>query len=490
MSDLGSVLFGDDVTFCVDINLLVEFLPLEQIPWPELAPNARTVRIIVPTRVGEEMDAHKKKSGRLRRRGIEFGNRARKIEDSAEGHLVIRAEAPRVTVEFGPAFRRSQLDGDLFELDDADTRIVAEAAAIAQGTPGTMLLSDDSKPIRLGRQAGLLCVRPPETWRRIEATDEKDVLIDELKREIGAAPRLVVRLPDAVDEKGTHLVEALPERTGCDHCTKAIAEAALSVDPKVPRSRIERQYGIGSDGGWGMSIGLSETWVTQNALREYDSEYAGFQARVVRWAQMVPSILAQSGELLPVTIEVANEGDRAADRVLLEIEISGGFTLRPMIMQGDGLHEFLMPPLAPRPRSHVLGHLQQQFPIDFEEPKRADAFYAQDTPVSDGSAARISWRCEEFRQGTVTRLEVLVVATQPAARGVLTVKLGGATIAKTTELRAPLVATGASKQPICSYVLRRTSVLPAKYVGVVADRLATIGGCPCKAAPDSDPVVG
>jgi hypothetical protein len=485
MSYLGGVLGEDEVTFCVDTNLLVEFMPLEQIPWAELVPNARTVRIIVPTRVAEEMDAHKKKSGRLRRRGIEFSNRARRIEDSADAQLVIRAEAPRVTVEFGPAFRRSQLDGDLFELDDADARIVAEVAAIARDAPATMLLCDDSKPIRLARHAGLLCVRPPETWRRVETADEKDVLIDELKREIGAAPKLVVRLPDAVDEKGTHLIEALPEHTDCDHCTTLIATAALSVDPKVSRARIAQKYGIGSDGGWGGAMGMHETWVTQTALRAYDSEYADFQARVVHWAQMVPTILAHSGELLPIVLEIANEGDRAADRVLLEVEISGGFTLQPMSMQGDGLAEFLRPPPEPRPRSHVLDPLQQHLSMEYRAPKRVDAFYPQDTPARDGSVSRITWRCEEFRQGAVTQLELLVVAKRPAARGVLTVKLGSATIAKATEVSAPLLAAGASKQPICAYVLRRASALPAKYVDVVRDRLASIHGCPRNRTHDS-----
>jgi hypothetical protein len=53
---------------CVDTNLLIEFVALENIPWKTLAPTVELVRVIVPTKVGEEMDEHKNKTGRLRRK--------------------------------------------------------------------------------------------------------------------------------------------------------------------------------------------------------------------------------------------------------------------------------------------------------------------------------------------------------------------------------------------------------------------------------------
>ena len=70
--NLNDILNGPLVTFIVDTNILIEFKSLEQIPWRELAPNADVIAIIVPTKVCEEMDAHKKKSGRLKRQGITF----------------------------------------------------------------------------------------------------------------------------------------------------------------------------------------------------------------------------------------------------------------------------------------------------------------------------------------------------------------------------------------------------------------------------------
>ena len=187
--------------YCVDTNLLVEFIALENIPWKTLTPDVELVRVIVPTKVGEEMDEHKNKSGRLRRRAIEFSRLSRRMEESEDGAVVLREANPRVTVEFGPLFRKTDLDADQFELEDSDNRIVAEVVAIAKNVPGVALLADDSKPIRLARQAGLPYVRPLAEWRRQEGPDERDIEIVDLKREIGAQPILTLTLADVREQR-------------------------------------------------------------------------------------------------------------------------------------------------------------------------------------------------------------------------------------------------------------------------------------------------
>lgn len=200
------------VSFCVDTNLLVEFTSFDAIPWRDLALNAEHIRIIVPTKVGEEMDEHKNKSGKLRRRAIEFSQLARQMEDSPDGVATLKANNPRITIEFGPLFRKAVLDADQFDLDDNDNRIVAEISAIARSVEGAILLADDSKPIRLARQAGLPHVRPLPSWRRAEGPDERDTEIRELRQELGAQPRLVVSCPEAGADNAL-IIEAAPQST-------------------------------------------------------------------------------------------------------------------------------------------------------------------------------------------------------------------------------------------------------------------------------------
>lgn len=73
------------VAYCVNTNLLIEFVALQNFPWKEFDQNVDLVRIIVPTKVGEELDEHISKSGRLRRRAIGFGQLARRMEESEDG---------------------------------------------------------------------------------------------------------------------------------------------------------------------------------------------------------------------------------------------------------------------------------------------------------------------------------------------------------------------------------------------------------------------
>ena len=87
MSELAAVFSSDrpiqqdSVTFVIDTNILIEFEAIDRIDWELLCPRARSIGIVVPTTVVREMDEHKKGSGRLRRRAIEFNRLLREIED-------------------------------------------------------------------------------------------------------------------------------------------------------------------------------------------------------------------------------------------------------------------------------------------------------------------------------------------------------------------------------------------------------------------------
>jgi hypothetical protein len=238
MARLEDLLSKAHVTFCVDTNILVEFRALGELPWHELAPSASHVRIIVPTKVGKEMDAHKQSAGRLRKRAADFASLVARLERNDYSPLVLRERDPQVTVEFGALFKASDLDGDQFELDDPDNRIVAEAYRTAQEIPELVFISDDGLPIRLAHHAQLPVVRPPASWRRPEGTDEKDREIADLKRQLGPQPKLVLGFPDGVGDDRRHVL-GMPPVTICPHCINRIATAILTKNSKVRRRVLE-----------------------------------------------------------------------------------------------------------------------------------------------------------------------------------------------------------------------------------------------------------
>ncbi len=469
-SKTSAVINAEKVVFCIDSNILVEFPSLDSLRWRDLAPNAMEVHIIVPTKVAEEMDAHKKRTGRLRRRGIEFAKIARAIEESPKLQIEISTKNPLVVVGIGAIFRKSELDGDLFDLEDSDGRLVAEIAAIVNQIPNAVFLSDDSKPIRIAMQTGLAHTRPPESWRREDGPDERDLQIAELKRELGAQPELVLSFPDAVDESRVHVLEPPPTDV-CVGCFAGLVEAALSVDRKVPHEETIRRYGLENPNSLRIpTYSVFSDGVSEESLQEYDQDYRAFERQVRKWAELIPELMVAPGLLLPIEIEVANEGDRAAERVHIEVEAKGDFFFAPLDVVDRQVSQFIEPPDPPSPTSFLL--TPDVSGLEMHERRRSDAFYPQDRPSNFKPTDFVSWRCEELRQGARHTLVALVVARQAPSKGALAVRASSAVIAKSCDVTVPLIANlEPTETRLASYLLRRLDVLPEKYQEKILDAL-------------------
>lgn len=230
------LLGAEAVVLVVDTNLLVEFQSLDRLPWADFVPNARSIRIIVPTTVAEEMDAHKKKAGKLRRRGLEFNRIVKAIEASQDETAVLNA-AVRTTVEFGPLYRRSELDGDLFDLEDPDGRIVAEFSLLRQEIPSAVLITDDSKPLRWARKMGLPHSGPTKrgdwwkdrTRRMQRSPSSRD----------GSAQGRALRFPFRMPSKGRGVLHFSSNRRRCTSAgnvspsSSALPPASIARCPEV-----------------------------------------------------------------------------------------------------------------------------------------------------------------------------------------------------------------------------------------------------------------
>jgi hypothetical protein len=449
--------------YCIDTNLLVEFVTLEDIPWKTLEPTAEVVRIIVPTKVGEEMDDHKKKSGRLRRRATEFSQLSRRIEDSNDGVVVLREVDPRVTIEFGPLFRKSDLDADQFDLDDNDNRIVAEAFAIARNVPNLVLLSDDSKPIRLARQAKLACRRPLADWRRKEGPDERDTDIADLKRQIGAQPSLTATIVG----NGAHkelIIEDRPESAD-PACTIAFLEAVLEGEPPVLRKELIEQYGVYSPNVYDFGTHLhGAPGLTNSQLSQYESEYQQFKEKSQQVANSLYKGLSHLGFGRLVEIDVGNDGDRAGEKVLVEVEVGGSFRFLPTNSISKQLKTLLEAPTPPTPESGLVGSNYHGINLkDRFAPPRIDIFHEVEKSELIGQSVYLSWRCEELRQGAHFNFSAFIVSELPEARGLLTITVSSAVIARKTILRVPLNTQQLTQPAGPTYFLQRLQHIPKVY---------------------------
>jgi hypothetical protein len=479
---VADCLAATEVVFCLDTNILIEFRSPADLPWKELAPNATSIRLIVPTKVGIEMDQHKFSSGRLRKRAADFAELARRIEDSGDRPVQLsRQDADiAVTIEFGPLYRTNDLDGEQFDLNDPDNRVVAEATIIARDIPELILLADDSLPIRLARHVGLLHVRPPGNWRRPADGDERDETIADLRRQLGPQPKLILAFPAAADDNRRYNLVSPPDLI-CQDCIDRIYRTALALDPQVPRSTLEARYPSARPmrmGPYEIPSITSVGSVSSGMLDRYEQEFDSYRRHLHIWASGLPKILSKPGVMRPIDIEIGNEGDRAADKVHLEATLSGPFHFLATDHFDVALADLLEVPDAPEP------YLTPYFSNgpDLGTP-RVDAFYPLDEPNDDDAepSRRISWRCEELRQGARFTLPCIVVAEKAEAQGALVVTARGALQAKAVTLTAPLkVSALPHPGPFANYLLAHLALVPLHYRRALAAELSvTDRPCTC-----------
>lgn len=481
MANHTDLLLMDNVAFCVDTNILIEFRALGDLPWAELVPAASAVRIIVPTKVSAEMDGHKFSSGRLRKRAADFSRLTARLESNDYAAITLRASQPSVTLEFGPLFKTKDLDGELFDLDDADNRIVAEAFRMTQDIENLIFMSDDGLPIRLAHHAGLPAVRPPESWRRPDGSDERDLQIAELKRQLGPQPDLFLAFPDSDRDNTVHTLEYPPEVI-CPYCAARVAGSVLAAFPETPRRELEVRYpsALMGTGPFNMPFPVRLGEVTAAHLDDYRTDYREFATQVQAWANGLPVVFCRKGPIAIVRLQAGNKGDRAAQRVHLEASLTGPFRFLEIDDFRELGDDFIQPPDEPAP----FGPLASSSSYLSREQRRADIFYAQDAPNLSGRSTVVSWRCEELRQDATCSLIMLVVADHADARGSITVRMRGGDLAKGATLTAALRTTSdPSSAPFHRYLRERLELVPERFSQALQEELAvTDRACTCPTA--------
>jgi predicted ribonuclease YlaK len=142
----------------LDTHVLLHYQPVDQIPWPAVL-GAQSVRLVIPLRVIEEIDAKKYA------RAANLAKRARNVLPSLE-RLVGPAGAPgrltqevtiEVPVETGPRYRP----------EDADEEILETCRELEQFTGQHVTLVTGDTAMRLRAQANAIPTRElPDNYAR------------------------------------------------------------------------------------------------------------------------------------------------------------------------------------------------------------------------------------------------------------------------------------------------------------------------------------
>jgi hypothetical protein len=136
-----------------DTNLFFEFKPLEQLPWGELGGDPVVILLTKP--VLDEIDRHKKGTGRTRDRALDIFNRFRTMLTSGVAEVDIQASAPRVVLRRMTNVLPDPGLKDHLDYDKADERLVGIVSTLSSQAAGSevKLFTDDGGPA--GIAAGL-----------------------------------------------------------------------------------------------------------------------------------------------------------------------------------------------------------------------------------------------------------------------------------------------------------------------------------------------
>jgi predicted ribonuclease YlaK len=165
-----------EVHLIADTNLFFECKALEELPWSELGYDPVVILLTKP--VLDEIDKHKRGSGRTRKRALEIFQRVRSMLESSAQEVEIQASSPRVVLRrTSPSVAPDPTHKDHLDYAKTDDRLIGIASTLSAQASGldVKLFTDDTGPASTADGLGVPYLMISENWRRpaSETTEER-----------------------------------------------------------------------------------------------------------------------------------------------------------------------------------------------------------------------------------------------------------------------------------------------------------------------------
>ncbi|AJX32003.1 PIN domain-containing protein [Burkholderia oklahomensis] len=356
--------------FVPDTNFFLQCKDYDQLDW-SLATSDSEITIAVPRVVQREIDRHKdggnaRRASRARKAWTTFAQ----IIDSVDNRITTRSKGCTISLEL----LMPRLKADDFphlDLQSPDDQIVAEAFWLQQQRPDAIVtfLSNDTPALTTAKSMALPFRRPPLQWALPPEKDERDKMIDELRKKIDLLsnqyPALTFTLPDIPDNRISTRTIRFPALTRSeiqllvkDMKELFPMEAHFPQDP--PKRESGRHFGFAA-------IATShERW---EPARSEDIEY--YQKKAYpEWLRQIQSELENvhqrlnNDSLLKFTVAIENVGRQPAMNLLISYRTEGSIIFDvPSTKQGDEESGGSKPLFsdAPTPPSGKYANLMDRF---------------------------------------------------------------------------------------------------------------------------------
>ena len=196
-----------EVQLVADTNLFFECRTLEDLPWSELGYDPVVILLTKP--VLDEIDKHKKGTGRTRNRALEIFQRVRGMLESSTQEVEIQAASPRVVLRRTPSVAPDPAHKDHLDYAKTDERLIGIVSTLAAQESGYVvkLFTDDTGPASTADSLDVAYVMIKESWRRpaSETTEEKK--IKDLEKDLATyraqEPKIAIGRCEPADDSNT-----------------------------------------------------------------------------------------------------------------------------------------------------------------------------------------------------------------------------------------------------------------------------------------------
>lgn len=327
-----------EIWLVADTNLFFEFKLLDQLPWEELGHDPVIVLLTKP--VLDEIDKHKKGSGRTRDRALEIYGRVRTMLTTGTNEVELRPSAPRVILRLDNTRPDPALKEDL-DYGRVDEKLVGIVSALKYRAQGCVveLFTDDAGPASTANGFGVPFRMIDGSWRRPASESTEAKKIKELEKDLATyrAQEPKIEIAGCEGAAQPNIVEVV-RRVAEPLTTAEIGEILASLCAKHPKKTDFTPPSASTVTKADGEIVHTE-WTAP-----LDAELAEYESTLYpQWIEQCRGVLVtlHEGRDVPepeLTIRwpMSNVGTRPALQVRVEFEAHGPLTLlRPPQREDD-----------------------------------------------------------------------------------------------------------------------------------------------------------
>jgi len=327
-----------------DTNLFLECITLKNIDWSLLGEYSE-INLLLSKPVLDELDKHKKGSGRRRRQATDIFKMARDILRKPNQPPLNICNAPLVNLHLCSDNHYQYFDRPSLDLSKTDDLLVACVGGYQEQNPDQQvsLLTHDIAPMTTCRNHGVSFIEIPDTWiRPVEITDtqkENERLRKEISELLKKEPSFTITARMGSDDT---------ERVEYEHPyypplnNKAIDNYLSLLKHNFPPMNFPRNPGFGNEF-------LALTQPPQSQIDKYYKDYrAWLDACRDKLSRIHLYIQARVGHP-KLHIAIANIGNAPGNDVLVKLQAKGNFKLKHLAERSIFLPDQISFPSPPDP---------------------------------------------------------------------------------------------------------------------------------------------